>query len=118
MFFAAPVQNLTLPRAQVAPRPLFEPFLVSFCLFWPFQASDYRILTQHPILTLGDPTSTGRGAPRPCYITYWCPLLVVEGFSQRLSLLLCIPADSFGLLGELFPLPSPRPEAGPLALRP
>ena len=66
MFFAAPVQNLTLPRS-------------------------YRILTQHPILILGDPTPTGRGAPRPCYIGLLVSLLVVEGFSPRLSLLLDIP---------------------------
>ena len=33
------VQNLTLPKTQVAPRPIFEPFLVVFGRFWPFQAS-------------------------------------------------------------------------------
>ena len=35
MFFASPVQNLTLPRAKVAYIPLFRAILG---LFWPFLA--------------------------------------------------------------------------------
>jgi len=40
----------------------FWSFLV---VFGHFKPPDHQILTQNPILTLGDPTSTGRGAPWP-----------------------------------------------------
>ena len=88
MFFALPVQNLTLPRAQVAPTPPFEPFLVIFCrFFWPFQASELLNFGSAPNFDPRRPRvhRSGRSSALP-RLACKPPLLVVEGFSRRCHL--------------------------------
>ena len=110
MFFASPVQNLTLPRAQVAHRPLFEPFLVIFLPFFGhFGHQGYRILTQQPILTPGEPRPQVGALVGLATLAYWCPLLVVEGFSPRLSLLRVIPPRFSCPFWAFIPRPSSAP---------
>ena len=100
MFFALPVQNLTLP--------FLSHFWSFFTLFWPFQASGLPNFGSAPNFNPRRPHGhrSGRSSALPHQLTS-LPL-VVEGFSPRLSLL-------FGIPTKLFPVPTGLYSRSPLA---